>query len=127
MLSAWREEIERVHSGGVHEIVPMQECVDAGKKLSDLIWVGTDKCVDSSHEKIRSRLCAREHKTKQQGKVQRALPASHSFSAMPPFEAVEALVSIMMSVSWSNKGKPLRHIDISRAHFYGCFGTRPGK
>ena len=29
------------------------------------------------------------------------------------------LVSIMMSVSWSNKGKPLklRHYDISRAHF----------
>ena len=36
-------------------------------------------------------------------------------------EAVKVLVSIMMSVSWSNKGKPLklRHNDISRAHFQG--------
>ena len=41
------------------------------------------------------------------------------FSAMPLLEAVKVLVSIMMSVSLSNKGKPLklRHYDISRAHF----------
>ena len=38
---------------------------------------------------------------------------------MPPLEAVKALVSIMMSGSWLNKGKllKLRHNDISRAHF----------
>ena len=47
-----------------------------------------------------SRLCAREHKTKKQGKIQRALPASQLFSAMPPLEAVKVLVSIMMSVSF---------------------------
>ena len=40
---------------------------------------------------------------------------------MPPLEAVKVLVSIMMSVSLSNKGKPLklRHYDVSRAHFQG--------
>ena len=40
---------------------------------------------------------------------------------MPPLEAVKMLVSIMMSVSLSNTGKPLklRHYDISRAHFQG--------
>ena len=40
---------------------------------------------------------------------------------MPPLEAVNALVSIMMSVSWSNEGKQskLRHHGISRAHFQG--------
>ena len=40
---------------------------------------------------------------------------------MPPLEAVKVLVSIMMSVSLSNKGKPLklRHYDISRARFRG--------
>ena len=40
---------------------------------------------------------------------------------MPPFEALTVLVSIMMSVGWSNKGKPLklRHYDISRAHNQG--------
>ena len=64
-------------------------------------------------------LCAREYKTKKQGKIHRALPASQLFSAMPPLEAVKMLVSIMMSVSVSNKGKPLklRHNDISSAHF----------
>ena len=56
---------------------------------------------------------------KKQGKIQRALPASQLFSAMPPL--VKVVVSIMMSVSLSNKGKPLklRHYDISRAHFQG--------
>ena len=40
---------------------------------------------------------------------------------MPPLEAVKVLVSIVMSVRLSNKGKPLtlRHYDISRAHFQG--------
>ena len=40
---------------------------------------------------------------------------------MPPLEVAKALVSIMMSVNWLCKGKPLkwRHHDISRAHFQG--------
>ena len=99
----------------------MPECRDAGMKPLDLIWVDTDKSVDPTCKKIRSRLCAREYKTKKQGQIQRALPASQLFSAMPPLEAVKVLVSIMMSVSLSNKGKPLklRHYDIIRAHFQG--------
>ena len=90
-------------------------------KPLDLIWVDTDKSADLTRKKVRSRLCAREYITKKQGKIQRALPASQLFSAMPPLEAVKVLVSIMMSVSLSNKGKPLtlRHFDISRAHFQG--------
>ena len=83
--------------------------------------MNTDKSVDPTHKKIRSRLCAREYKTKKQGKVQRALPDCQLFSAMPPLEAAKVLVSIMMSVSLSNKGTSLRlrHYDISRAHFQG--------
>ena len=120
VLAARHEEIDWVHSEGVYEIVPMQECRDAGMKPLDLIWVDTDKSVDQTRKKIRSRLCAREHKTKKQGKIQRVPPASQLFSAMPPL-AVKVLVSIMMSVSVSNKGKPLklRHHDISRAHYQG--------
>ena len=40
---------------------------------------------------------------------------------MPLLEAVKVHVSIMMSVGWSNRGKPLklRHYDINRAHFQG--------
>ena len=98
----------------LNELVPLQECSDAGMKPLDLIWVDTDKSVDPTRKKIRSRLCAREYKTKKQGKIQRALPASQLFSAMPPLEAVKVLVSIMMSVSLSSKGttievETLRH------------------
>ena len=97
------------------------QCRDAGMKPLDLIWVGTDKSVDPTRKKIRSRLCTREYKTKKQGKIQLALPASQICSAMPPLEAVKVLVSIMMLVSVSNTGKPLklRHYDTSRAHFQG--------
>ena len=88
----------------------MQECKYAGKKLLGPIWVDTDKSVSP-------RLCAREYKMKRQGQIQRALFASQLFSSMPPLEAVKVLVSIMMSVSWLRKGKPLklRHHDIIRA------------
>ena len=121
VLAARREEIDWVHSEGVYEIVSMQECRDAGMKPLDLNWLDTDKSVDPTRKKIRSKLCAREYKTKKQGKIQRVLPASQLFSAVPPLKAVQMLVSTMMSVSLSSKGKPLklRHYDISRAHFQG--------
>ena len=57
VLAARRAEIEWVHSEGVYEIVPTQDCKDAGKKPLELIWVDTDKSVDSAHKKLRSRLC----------------------------------------------------------------------
>ena len=78
-----------------------------------------NKSVDFAHKKIRSKLCAREPKTKKLGKIQSTFPASQLFSTKPPLEAVKALVSIMMSVSWSNKAKPLklRYYDISTARF----------
>ena len=121
VLAARREEIDWVHSEGAHQIVPMQECRDVGMKPLDLIWLDTGKSVDPTRKKIRSRLCARGYKTNKQGEIRRVLPASQLFPAVPPLEAVEVLVSIMMSVSLSNKGKPLklRHFDISRAHFQG--------
>ena len=72
VLTARREEIEWVHSQGVYEVVPMQECKDASKKLLELIWVDTDKSVDPAHMTFRSILCAEEYKTKQQGKIQKA-------------------------------------------------------
>ena len=59
MLTTRREEIDWVHSEGVYEIVPMQECKDSGMKSLDLIWVDTDESVDPTRKKIRSRLCKR--------------------------------------------------------------------
>ena len=75
MLVARREEIDWVHSEGVYEIVPKQECKDDGTKPLDVISVETDKSVDPIRKKIRSKLCAREYKTKK-GKIQRALNCS---------------------------------------------------
>ena len=68
VLAARREEIDWVDSEGVYEIVPLQECKDVGKKPLDLIRVDTDESVDPTRKKIRSRLCAREYKTKKQGR-----------------------------------------------------------
>ena len=61
----------------------------------------TDRSVDPTRKKI-DRGCVQEYKTKKQGEVHRALPASQLFSAMSPLEAVKVFVSIMMSVSLSN-------------------------
>ena len=58
--AARREEVDWVHSEGVYDNIPVQECNDAGMKPSGLIWVDTDKSVDPTRKKIRSRLCARE-------------------------------------------------------------------
>ena len=120
VLTARRDKIEWVYSEGVYENFPMQDCKDAGKNLLQLFWVDTDKSVDPAHKKIRSRLCTREYKDEEaRQRFRELLPASQLFSAMPLLEAVKVLVSIMMSVGWSNKEKPLklRHHDISRAHF----------
>ena len=92
VLTVRREELELVHFEGVIEIVPMQDCKDASKKLLELIWVDTEKSVDLAHKKHRSRLCSKEYKTKKQGRIQRSLPTSQVFLAMPPLEAVKAVV-----------------------------------
>ena len=60
MLTVRREKIECVHTGGVYEIVPMQDYEDAIMKLLELMRVDTDKS-------------AREHKRKTQGKIKRTL------------------------------------------------------
>ena len=34
---------------GVHEIAPMQERVDSGKNLMDLMWMDTDNTMEPAH------------------------------------------------------------------------------
>ena len=50
---------------GVYESVPKQDCKDVGKTLLDLIRVDTERSLDPAHNKMRSRLCARECKNKE--------------------------------------------------------------
>ena len=64
MSAARREEIDWINSESVCESYRMQECRDAGMKPLDLIWVDTDKSLDPTRKKIRSRLRTREYKTK---------------------------------------------------------------
>ena len=59
VLGARREEIDWVHSEGVYEIVPMQECRDAGMKPLDLMWVDTEKSVDPTQEDSIEAVCKR--------------------------------------------------------------------
>ncbi|CAK0815838.1 unnamed protein product, partial [Prorocentrum cordatum] len=121
VLAARQEEMDWIHGEKVYDIVPEQEAQEAGVRPLDVLWVDTDKSMDPNEQKVRSRLCVREYKTKKDGKVQRALPAAQLFSAMPPLEAVKILMSKMMTggVSKSGKRLKLRHYDISRAHFMG--------
>ena len=80
----------------------------------------TDKSVDPAHKKIRSRLWQgiQDEEARHDSK---SLSCFSVVLSNATTEAVKALVSIMMSVSWSNKGRPLklRHHHISRAPFKG--------
>ena len=60
VLASTREEIDCVDSEGFYEIAPVQECRDAGMKPLDSICVDTDKTLDPTRKKIRTRLCARK-------------------------------------------------------------------
>ena len=45
-ILCWQQDVKRLNGcipKGVHEVVLMQECIDSGQKLLDLIWVGTDQ------------------------------------------------------------------------------------
>ena len=58
VLTARRDEIEWVHSEGVYAIVPIQDWKNAGKKLSELIWVDTRQvCASRSQENAIETVC----------------------------------------------------------------------
>ena len=102
MLTATLEEhIFWVHSEGVNEFVPMPDCKDAGKKLLELIWTPLTKQFDrdcvTGNTRRRSKATFKE--------LSLLLSCSRQCHL---FEAVKVLVSIMMSVGWSHKGKPLK-------------------
>ena len=67
VLAARREEIDWVHSEGVYEIVPMQECRDTGMKR--WTWFGlTHTSLWTRHARKFDRSCVQE-KTKRRSKV----------------------------------------------------------
>ena len=68
VLAARREEIEWVHSEGVHEIVPMQECRDASMKPFGLDLGGHRQVLWIRHARKFDRGCVQEN-TKRRSKV----------------------------------------------------------
>ena len=50
---------ESPKSEGVYEIVPMQECRDAGMKPLDLVWVDTQVCGSDTQENSIEGVCKR--------------------------------------------------------------------
>ena len=92
-------KIDWVHSEGVFEIVPMQECKDAGMNPLDLIWTS----LWIRHARKFDRGCVQEN-TKRRRKV--------------IFNELYPLLNCSLQCHLSKLLK-LRHYDISRAHFKG--------
>ena len=69
VLAAKREDFAWVHSEGVYEVVPMQErrVYRCGQEIVGLDLGGHRQVCDPGFKEIRSRLRAREYKTKKQG------------------------------------------------------------
>ena len=59
VLAARREEIDWVHPASVDEVVPMQECSDAGMKPLSVIWVDTQVCGSDTQEDSIEVVCKR--------------------------------------------------------------------
>ena len=90
-------------------------------KPLDLIWVDTDKSVNPTRKKIRSRLCGRKYKTKKQGKIQRSLYQLLNCSLQCDLLKREGAYLNHDVGEFVEKRETLklRHHDISRAHFKG--------
>ena len=91
--------------------------VNIGKQEAVDLGVHRQVC-GSRSRKNRSRLCDKGYNLKKRSNDQRFLLASQLFSAV---SHLLKLVSIMMSVGWSNNGKPskLGHHDTRREHVQG--------
>ena len=112
---AREEEIRWVRSIGLYDKVPRAEADSRGIQPIKIRWVDVNKGLpgDRKHYNIRSRLVGKELKAKTKG----ALLAHELFSAMPPWEMVKSLLSLLVSDGVSTDDLVLGVFDISRAHF----------
>jgi len=107
-------EIGWVRSINLYDKVPRSVARDRGITPLPVRWVDVDKG-DFLQRKIRSRLVGKELKAK----TKDALLAHELFSATPPWEAIKALLSMLVTDGMSEDGEELELgvFDISRAHF----------
>lgn len=109
---ARREEIEWVRSINLYDKVPRAEADSKNIQPLKIRWVDVNKG-DRQNYNVRSRLVGKELKAKTKG----SLLAHELFSAMPPWEMVKSLLSLLVSDGVSNEPLVLGVFDISRAHF----------
>jgi hypothetical protein len=113
--SARQVEIGWVHDINLYDKVPRSEARAKGIKPITVRWVDVNKG-DRRKYNIRCRLVGRELKAK----TREALLAHELFSAMPPWEAIKALMSLLVSDGLETENDEeleLGIFDISRAHF----------
>ena len=106
------EEIDWVRKIKLYDKVPRSLMVQRGHQATSVRWVDVNKG-DKHKYNVRSRLCGRELKAK----TKEALLAHELFSAMPPWEAVKVLLSLLVTDGINTEELELGVFDISRAHF----------
>ena len=112
VAKARQEEISWVRSINLYDKVPRAEADSRGIRPLPIRWVDANKG-DRAHYNVRSRLVGKELKAK----TKHALLAHELFSAMPPWEMVKSLLSLLVSDGVSAESLVLGVFDISRAHF----------
>ena len=114
VTKARQEEIDWCKSLPLYQKIWRSEMAARGHKTVPTRWVDVNKG-DKEEYKVRSRLVGKELKAK----TKEALLAHELFSAMPPWEMIKALLSLLVTKGVSRSGAELELgiFDISRAHF----------
>ena len=96
------------------DYVPEGKCAERQGLPYSLKWV-----LKNNGEKVRARLVVRE--IKKANSADEKVEPCDVFSAMPPVESLEALVSHVMTERVDRRARNLvlAVFDVSRAHFYG--------
>ena len=92
MLKARKEEIGWCHEVKLYEKIPRADARAKGYPVIPVRWVDVNKG-DSKNYKCRSRLVGKELKAK----TKDTLMAHELFSAMPPWEMIKTLLSLLVT------------------------------
>ena len=104
------EEIEHIREKDVYKKITRKEAQERGIKVVGVRWIDVNKG-DEKSPKYRSRLVAKEFRTKEQ-------EGENLFAGTPPLEALKALVSDAATVTAEKpRGGSLMIADVSRAFF----------
>ena len=104
------EEVGYMIRKGIWKEVDIQECWDrTGREPVTVKWVDTDKGEDG-HVAIRSRLVARDFRTK--GEKDR----EDLFAATPPLELLRMMISRTATITGDEERRKMLFVDVKKAH-----------